>query len=298
MSVAFLTMVWRDYWLLEKWVAHNAAMVPKRHLYVINHGGDPEIDRIADGCNVIHVPRDGVTLDLTSRRWDLVSGITNGLLAFHDWVIPTDVDELLVHIGDDPGGLVGHLGQVQTGLAALALLGLNLMPTPDDPDDADLPVLRRVPNAMLSGKYSKPCIVRSRVIYSLGGHGLLRSKFEIDPEILLIHLHYATPDYSERMAARRDIVADARARNDASATKIEVTGHHWINWSKPDRIRDKDIAAFGRAVAIDATDGFRASAELVRAKLRQKGKKMLVDDVEIDGKAVRLVIPESLRDRI
>ena len=66
--LAFLTMVWRDYWLLEKWIAHNVRLVGKRDLFVINHGGDPRVDEIANGCNVIHVPRDGVSIDLTRQR--------------------------------------------------------------------------------------------------------------------------------------------------------------------------------------------------------------------------------------
>lgn len=68
MKIAFFTMVWRDHWLLARWIAHNARLVPLRHLYVINHGGDLAVDRIAAGCNVIHLPRDEVTIDFTERR--------------------------------------------------------------------------------------------------------------------------------------------------------------------------------------------------------------------------------------
>ena len=63
MKLAFLTMVWRDYWLLSKWVDHNSQHVPKSQLYVINHGGDPKVAEIAAGCNVIDIPRDDVTIE-------------------------------------------------------------------------------------------------------------------------------------------------------------------------------------------------------------------------------------------
>ena len=95
MRIAFLSMVWRDYWLLEKWISHNEKVVARRDLFVLNHGGDPEIDRIAAGCNVIHVPRDEVSMDLTKRRWRLIAGVSSGLLAFYDRVICTDVDEII-----------------------------------------------------------------------------------------------------------------------------------------------------------------------------------------------------------
>ena len=131
MKLAFLTMVWRDYWLLEKWVAHNEKLVPRRQLYVINHGGDPEVDRIADGCNVIHVPRDELPPDLTRRRWGLKGGMTNGLLSFHDMVICTDVDEFIVYAGNK-ANLIEHLEAAPRDGNAIAPVGFNMVPHPED----------------------------------------------------------------------------------------------------------------------------------------------------------------------
>ncbi|MEM9127281.1 MAG: hypothetical protein AAGB28_15940, partial [Pseudomonadota bacterium] len=239
MNLAFVTMVWRDYWLLGKWVQHNAAIVPKRHLYVLNHGGDPEIDRIADGCNVIHVPRDGVTLDLTRRRWDLVAGVTNGLLAFHDAVVCTDVDELLVYAGDKPS-LLDHLAARPVEKDALAPIGLNLMPMDGKGTDPDEPVLAQHPNALLSAKYTKPCVAARSVAYTVGGHGLVGGRFTVDPEILLLHLHFVTPDYAERMRDRQEIVAESKRANVESGGEIKTRKRFWINWSDPDMVFRKN----------------------------------------------------------
>ncbi|MGB7244891.1 MAG: hypothetical protein WBC93_22730 [Sulfitobacter sp.] len=297
MKLAFLTMVWQDYWLLEKWISHNAKLVPKRQLYVVNHGGDPEVDRIASGCNVLHVPRDEVTVDLTRRRWDLVGGITNGLLAFHDRVICTDVDELLVYVGDKPN-LIAHLETVEMTGDAISPVGLNLIPSEDDNDDETLPVLARHPNALLSAKYTKPCIAAARVSYTIGGHGLIRGSFQIDPEIVLFHLHYVTPNYRERMAARQEIVKDAKAQNASLDAPADVPGRFWINWSKPDMIRNKEQDAMARAKTLDVSNGFTECADILRAAVASQGRKTVVKPVNIAGGPYRVVVPKGLFDQV
>lgn len=297
MKLAFLTMVWRDYWLLEKWVAHNEKVVPRRQLYVINHGGDAEVDRIAEGCNVIHMPREEVTPDLTRRRWDLKGAVTNGLLAFFDAVVCTDVDELLVYAGGK-AGLVDHLAAAPTNDAAVAPVGLNLIPTPEDAVDEGLAVLERHPNALLAGKYTKPCIARSRVVYTTGGHGLQRGTFRIDPEILLFHLHYVTPDYHERMATRQEIVAQSRDHAAATGEGTALPRRYWINWDQPGRIRDKDFGNFERAEEMDVRAGFDGCAEVLRAALRTTDRKTVVDPTIVNERPRRVVVPEALRRAI
>lgn len=290
-------MVWRDYWLLDTWVRHTEKTVPRRQLYVINHGGDPEVDRIAEGCNVIHVPRDEVTPDLTRRRWDLKGAITNGLLAFHDVVITTDVDELLVYVGDKPG-LATHLESAERVGNATAPVGLNLIPTPEDSADDKLPVLARHPNAMVHGKYTKPCIAHSRVVFTTGGHGLQRGDYRIDPEILLFHLHYVTPDYRERMAARQEIVQQSKEHAEATGEGGNQPGRYWINWAKPDQIRDKDFGNFARAEEMDVSGGFAGCAEVLRAAKVTKDRKTVVDPRIVNKAPRRVVVPEALRGAI
>ena len=297
MKIAFITMVWRDYWLLERWIAHNARLVPLRHLYVVNHGGDPEVDRIAAGCNVIHVPRDGVTIDLTERRWALLSAQTNGLLAFYDRVICTDVDEFLVYLGDKPD-LATHLAAKAVAHDALAPIGLNLMPVPEADAAPDAPLLARWPHALLSAKYTKPCIAAQRVQYTTGGHGLRRGAFEIDPEVALLHLHYVTPDYAERMAARAQIVADSRASNAASATPKDMPPRYWINWSNSDMIREKELGMFAQAEPVDLTRGIDVLAAALRGAMRSKDRKTVIEPAEMPKPPLRVEWPKDRQDAI
>lgn len=297
MKLAFLTMVWRDYWLLEKWVTHNEKTVPRRQLYVINHGGDPEVDRIADGCNVIHVPRDEVTPDLTRRRWDLKGAITNGLLSFHDAVITTDVDEFLVYAGEK-AGLVEHLATAERFGNATAPVGLNVIPTPQDPKEESLPVLARHPHALVHGKYTKPCIAHNRVVFTTGGHGLQRGDFRIDPDILLFHLHYVTPDYRERMAARQDIVQQSKDHAKALGAELEQPKRYWINWAKPDQIRDKDFGNFERAEAMDVSKGFAGCAEVLLSAKVSKERQTVVDPRIVNKQPRKVTLPKAFQSAI
>ena len=293
MKLAFVTMVWRDYWLLEKWVSHNAQYVDKRCLYVLNHGGDPKIDAIAAGCNVIHIPREELTIDLDRRRWDLLGGVTNGLLAFYDRVICTDVDELIAYVGSR-GSLQAHLAASPADTVALSPIGLNLIPS-DGVADLSGGVLAAHPQAILSAKYTKPCIVKSRVVYTIGGHGLVRGKFTIDPELLLFHLHYVTPDYAQRMAERQDIVAQSKAHNDQSDAPANVGKRFWINWSDPAMIREKEFAHFARATEVPVQDGFAACAEILNGAIKSDGKKTVVDHAIMSKAPRKVVLPQGLR---
>lgn len=297
--LAFLTMVWRDYWLLEKWIAHNARLVGKRDLYVINHGGDPRVDAIAEGCNVIHVPRDEVSIDLTRLRWTLKGQITNGLLAFYDAVVCTDVDEFLVYRGP-LADLRAHLAQGAgtRDVDAVSPVGLNIVPREDEPLDPDIPVLTRHRQAHLSGKYTKPCIALAPVNYTVGGHGLVKGRFAIDPHVALFHLHYVTPDYAERMAERQKIVADARAHNAAAETPQDVPGRFWINWAKPDVIRDKERGLIARATPVDISKDFEECARLLQTGVRHIGRRVVVEQSAIEGAPYVVTIPDSLGDAI
>ena len=297
MRLGFLTMVWRDHWLLEKWVAHNARIVPKRQLTVLNHGGDPEIDRIADGCNVIHIPRDEMTIDLTERRWQLLSGIANGMLAFFDRVVVTDVDEFLIYVGDKPD-MLAHLASRPLDKDALAPVGLNMIPVADDAATEDMPILERFPNAVLSGRYTKPCIAGRKVAYTVGGHGLIHGDFEIDPDILLLHLHYITPDYRERMAARQEIVAESVRNNMTAVQGKDVPGRFWINWSQPDMIREKEIQKYQNSAEMDVSDGFASCAERLRAAKISRQKKTLIKAEVLNRGPVRVHLPPALRQAL
>ena len=295
MKLAFVTMVWRDHWLLEKWIAYNSTHVPKSQLYVINHGGDPKITKIADGCNVINIPRDGVPMNFDRIRWDLIGNLAAGLLGFYDRVVCTDVDELLIYVGE--GGLVRHLVSkpVADNITAIGALGLNLLPS-DSGDPQAEALMAQHPDALVSGKYSKPCVVDKPSKFSNGAHGLLGTDFELDPDLLLIHLHYVTPDYMQRMEDRKEIAETTTneflADPEADA---DIRKGYWRNWAKSDKIMERHMNALSKAAEMDVTGGFGEVHAVLNAYLRQEGRKRHVVQAEIKKIPMRVSIPEEYR---
>ena len=288
-------MVWRDHWLLEKWIAYNSTHVPKSQLYVINHGGDPKITKIADGCNVINIPRDGVPMNFDRIRWDLIGNLAAGLLGFYDRVVCTDVDELLIYVGE--GGLVRHLVSkpVADNITAIGALGLNLLPS-DSGDPQAEALMAQHPDALVSGKYSKPCVVDKPSKFSNGAHGLLGTDFELDPDLLLIHLHYVTPDYMQRMEDRKEIAETTTneflADPEADA---DIRKGYWRNWAKSDKIMERHMNALSKAAEMDVTGGFGEVHAVLNAYLRQEGRKRHVVQAEIKKIPMRVSIPEEYR---
>lgn len=54
MDTAVLTMVHSEHRLLQQWLLHYEPIVGRENMYVIAHGGDAEVYRIAQGCRMIY----------------------------------------------------------------------------------------------------------------------------------------------------------------------------------------------------------------------------------------------------
>ncbi len=91
-----ITVAYQDYFFLDRWVRHYGGQFGREHLYVLSHGGDPEHDRIANGCNVIRLPRDPAMFRLDHRRWSFLSQFANGMLRYYNWLFVGDVDEVVI----------------------------------------------------------------------------------------------------------------------------------------------------------------------------------------------------------
>lgn len=94
MKVCVITMVYRDHWVLAQWYAHYGRMAGHENPYVVSHGYDAAVQKICPRASVITIPRDDLAhFDL--ERSHLLNAFQNGLGRPFDWVIRTDVDELV-----------------------------------------------------------------------------------------------------------------------------------------------------------------------------------------------------------
>jgi hypothetical protein len=210
---AAVTMVKGDYFFLKRWVDYYGAQVGRQHLYILSHGEDAEIRRIAAGANVIHVPYDDSRSKFDQRRWFLLGQFAAGLLRYFNWVICGDVDEFVLADPDVAPGLLPYLASFppRRTPAVICPLALEIVHNPalePEPLEEGQPILARRRLFRLNANYSKPCIIRTPVQWSPGGHSCSWNDRTVDPHLYLAHLRFVSHDVTlARLEGRRALRA-------------------------------------------------------------------------------------------
>ena len=249
-----LTMVYRDYAFLKRWVDYYGAQFGRQHLYILSHGGDAEHDRIAEGCNVITVPRDPTLFRLERRRWHIQSHMSSGLLRYYNWMFVGDVDEVVVLDPAIGTSLIDYLRRYERTEdpenqpflpKSICPFGVELIHNPEvepEPITEDATVLSRRRVFRANANYAKPCIIRMHTKFTVGGHANTHQPRFLDPHLYLLHLRFFDYDTAvARLAARRDMRETMDEGKDPAKT-----GHAW----KKDLDNYKKLAA-GKPVRED-----------------------------------------------
>lgn len=209
--MAAVTMVYQDHFFLERWVRYYSEQIGRENLYILRHGADPEIDRIAEGANIIHVPNLPDKSRLDRERWGMLSQFASGLTLYHNWVLTNDVDEI---VALDPAighSLPNYLNNLFENGApqVISPFAVEIIHTPASEKDPILPdyrILERRRNFRINSNYAKPCLIRNRIRFSVGGHGSNIQDVTLDPNLYLFHLRYVDDVISrQRLAARREL---------------------------------------------------------------------------------------------
>ena len=253
MKICALTMAYKDYWALGVWYRHYARLLGPQALYVVAHGSDPEIERICPGASVLTIPRDDLS-HFDRRRADMLNAFQAGLLESYDWVIRTDVDELICA---DPE--LGGLDQIFSQAAdypVLTALGLDLVEMPDDRALSDKMFTARK-NASFSGHYSKAFALSRPANLALHGTRVKPRKLQGFPYLMpeglyLVHVKYAN------LEALRQVNSDRMRIANSAAKGLPGTG-----W----READADAARF--------LEGFAAKPLLPWGRARAKAYRVL-----------------------
>jgi hypothetical protein len=204
-----ITMAYEDHFFLQRWVDYYGRQFGREHLYVLSHGGDPEHRRIAEGANVIALPRDPTLHRLTRRRWMLKSNFASGMLRYFNWVFVGDVDEVVIVDPDIAPDLVTYLSarNIRTAPASICPFGIELIHNPEvepDPIVTDQPLLSRRRVFRANANYAKPCIIRRDAMFTIGGHANNHQPRVLDPHLYLLHLRYVDYETSlSRLESRR-----------------------------------------------------------------------------------------------
>ncbi len=222
-------MVHDDAFFLERWVKYYGDMFGRDALYVINHGHNPEVARIAEGCNILGLPG-GLGEKFEVRRWRLFNGLQQGLQQYFKYVIVGDVDEYVVA---DP--LMGKslLEFLRDGPARQIYtpLGLEVLHCPTRETDAITgPILGPRRFVRVNLHYAKPCVMGRVNKIARGGHYVAYNKLHADPSLYLFHMNYCDiGQYSAAMDRRNQNVSDAE--DDGLDAGVGV---HWQAQSRGD----------------------------------------------------------------
>lgn len=186
---AVMTMVKDDHFQLQRWVNHYGGLFGRQALYVLNHGGSPEVARIAQGCNVIRIPP-GYDAKFNSKRAHILSTFSSGLLKFFDFVIVVDVDEFIVVDPESGLDLKAFLGRRKRDIV-ITPIGLEVIHRPAvEPEPIANRILAVRRHVRYSSFYCKPCILGRPVKLSRGGHYSSDPELRLFRNLYLFHMKY------------------------------------------------------------------------------------------------------------
>lgn len=199
--LAALTMVHEEDFFLERWIAHWRKYLPDDAIYVLNHGGNADVARIAKGCNVIRLPYDQLKKSVNQRRWQILSLHASALTGFYNWVACNDVDEFVVLDPEVSGDLVGYLMDIAArdvvppALTTFAIEMVHNLETETDPLLPGTPILGARRCYRLNSNYAKPCLISRPTEFKAGGHGANHKAITLDPHLYNFHLRFIDHDY-------------------------------------------------------------------------------------------------------
>lgn len=256
--LGIIGMAHKDYDMLKRWYDYYAAQVGPENLFLYSHGNDPQHRDIAAGANVINAPRDPSMLKFDLRRWTMLGAFASGMLNFYNWMLVTDIDEMVVVDPDVAGGLVPYLTEKFPVPAfmppSISPLGLNMVHVPAQepaPLDESRPVLAQRRYFYPSRMYSKPTLVSRPVMFGPGGHRNDLGPRHLSDDLYLIHLKMHDGDALEAQFNHQVALIETAATQNAAMQKKHVWQDSWNAYRNvvdtyalgPEDIRLTDIRA-------------------------------------------------------
>ncbi|HET7736818.1 MAG TPA: glycosyltransferase family 2 protein [Nocardioidaceae bacterium] len=206
-----VTVVRDEAEMLPRWVTYYGEQLGYDNLVVFDDNSrDGSTDDLP--CTVHRLPElDATRVPFEKARMDLVSRATNGFLSWYDVAVFTDVDEFLVPDPAKHDGLQSYLA-ARTDRPAVGALGLNVVHHPSEgPIDASKPVLGQRRFAKFVPLMCKPAVKRVPTEWTAASHGI-RTPFEVDPELFMLHLKFYDRDALRRTAEHRLAMVEADGR--------------------------------------------------------------------------------------
>lgn len=237
--VAVMTMTRDEGEMLPRWMRYYGEQFGVESLVVID---DSSADGSTDDlpCTVIRMPPGPWKRNWMQTRTELVNGLSRGLLACYDVVIFSDVDEFLVPDPDRYDGLASYL-EANQDRDVIAPVAVNVLHNAAvEPElDPDRPVLAQRTFVKFVPGMCKPLVKRVGEPWMMGFHGI-RARFEIDPDLLLVHLKYFDSTALGPVAEARKRSYDQEGRGAAASAwslGAEESRRQLASW-----VGDADVA--------------------------------------------------------
>ncbi|MGH3506763.1 MAG: glycosyltransferase family 2 protein [Nocardioidaceae bacterium] len=221
-STIVFTMVKDEATMLPRWLDYyGRAFDPDRLLVIDDDSTDGSTDNLP--CPVIRLRGSDWKPGWMQGRRAMVNSLASAMLAYHDVVIFTDVDEFLVPDPDRYSGLADYLSRNKDPV--IAPVGLNVLH--DEAAEAALDGARPVMQQRRLVKHApvmcKPGIKRVRADWTAGFHGI-ETTYRVHPDLLLLHLKYCdVGELTKTSAARHELHVTSKRGGRASAWSKEAS---------------------------------------------------------------------------
>jgi hypothetical protein len=181
------------------WVRHYAGQFGPAHCHIVDHGSDDGSTEGLGRINVLRIPRSPQD---DPRRAAFVSEYCAALLQWYDWVVYSDIDELLVADPRYHAGLAGLCAAATEPV--LTAVGLDVQHLPQEEPGIDpsrlISLQRRW--AMMTTSMCKPLLISKPVVWTPGFHTC--DAPVVFAPLFLFHLrHYDLEQGLRRMAKTR-----------------------------------------------------------------------------------------------
>jgi hypothetical protein len=178
-KLAVFAPVKNEFTFSRIWFNYYSKFIPKEDIYFLDFGSDYTTYH----TNIIHSKKN--ILDAV-ELWEAICDTHRQLLEQYEWVIPTDIDEIMWH----PEGLLNYVSRLE--VETVKCCGYNLIHLPDKepPLDFDKPILSQRKYWYRDAKwYDKTIVVKKTLTWWKGLHHCKEEPDLHDEQLILIHLH-------------------------------------------------------------------------------------------------------------
>ena len=203
MPIAAVTMAYNEADHLPIWARHYARHVGARHCYVIDHGSSDNSTENLGEINVVRIPRSPQD---NGRRTRFLSRFCASLLDWYDWVIYTDVDEIVL---PDPRlypTLERYCANGPPEVVSAVGFNLHHLPDAEPPLDLARPVTEQRRWVRFSAAMCKLVLIRRPVEWAPGFHCASDAPVAFD-RLFLFHLRWFDKDLGLKRLAKTRAMA-------------------------------------------------------------------------------------------